>query len=260
MTEVNKMDKFEKHIRQKFQERKIPPSPKAWEQINEALGEEKRSQNRRPLFWTAGIAAGLLAVVALSINFWNTTDMQPPENKIVDGTSENELKKEMVTPIMEIVQEEPNTPTPSDENTIPVVEKEQSEFPSDTGFSGTLQSTSGVVENRLETKGLRSSVVVGTEKAIDAKIEDKLNEVLAQVTAMEDSKITVTDAEIDSLLLAAQQELLLDNVLQENGKVDAMALLNEVEVELLDDQRNPLFLKLKEGFFKLRTAVADRNN
>ena len=257
---MNTMEKFEKHIRQKFQEREISPSPKAWEQINEALGEEKRSQNKRPLFWTVGIAAGLLAVVTLSINFWNAKDTQPAENTIVEGTSENEAEKEVVTPLMEIAQEEPNPPTPSEENTIPVVEKEQLEFTSDTGFSGKPKNTSGVVENQQETIGLQSSAIVGAEKVIDTKIQNKLNEVLAQVTAMEESKITVTDAEIDSLLLAAQHELLLDKVMQEDGKVDAMALLNEVEEELDQTFRDQLFDTLKEGFFKLRTAVADRNN
>ena len=101
---------------------------------------------------------------------------------------------------------------------------------------------------------------ISSGEVTDLDITNKLEEVLAQVNTMEDNSIAVSDEEIDSLLMAAQKELLAGKAFEENGKVDAMALLNEVELELYDDERNPLFIRLKEGFFRLRTAVADRNN
>ena len=70
----------------------------------------------------------------------------------------------------------------------------------------------------------------------------------------------ITDAEIDSLLRAAQQELFTDKILNSEGKVDAMALLTEVEEELDDSFRDQIFEALKQGYLKVRTAVADRNN
>ena len=257
---MKKMDKLEKHISQKFREREMPPSSKAWERIDKTLGVEKPPQSKRPLFWTVGVAAGLLVVVTLSISYWSTKETESQENIIVEGASENQVKKEVVTPATVAGQEEFDTPIPPNENATLVVEKEQQELTSDTAFSKTYHDKSGIAENQLETKSPGLGEIVGTENRVNAKIEDKLNEVLAQVTAMEDSQIAVTDAEIDSLLLAAQQELLLDKVMQENGKVDAMALLNEVEEELDQTFRDQLFDTLKEGFFKLRTAVADRNN
>ena len=42
--------------------------------------------------------------------------------------------------------------------------------------------------------------------------------------------------------------------------VDAMALLAEAETEMDQTFREQLFIKLKNGFNKVRTAVADRNN
>jgi len=39
-----------------------------------------------------------------------------------------------------------------------------------------------------------------------------------------------------------------------------MALLTEVEGELDQSFRDQIFEKLKSGFLKVRTAVADRNN
>ena len=254
------MNKLEKHIRQKFRERELPPSPKAWQRINDTMGEEKRPQNRRPLFWTVGIAAGFLVTITLSIGYWSSKDTHEIKHEMVEGTTQEEVKEEGITPTPNITQEEFNTPIRSKGNTAVVVDAEQLELNSDTSFSNTLHNRSSIVENQKQAISPLEPEVKRIENVVDAKIEDKLNEVLAQVIAMEDSKITVTDAEIDSLLLAAQQELLMEKVIQENGKVDAIALLNEVEEELDQSFRDQLFDTLKEGFFKLRTAVADRNN
>ena len=94
----------------------------------------------------------------------------------------------------------------------------------------------------------------------DAIIAEKLDAVIAKVSSMEADNALVSDAEVDSLLRIAQQEILTDKIWQQDGKVDAMALLNEVEGELDKTFRDQLFEKLKDGFFKVRTAVADRNN
>ncbi|CAN0604335.1 unnamed protein product, partial [Ectocarpus sp. 12 AP-2014] len=71
---------------------------------------------------------------------------------------------------------------------------------------------------------------------------------------------TVTDAEVDSLLTRAQDEILRDKIFNKDKSVDAMALLTEVEDELDKSFRDQIFDSLKAGFIKVRTAVADRNN
>jgi UDP-N-acetylglucosamine pyrophosphorylase len=97
-------------------------------------------------------------------------------------------------------------------------------------------------------------------KSQDFMINQKVNEVLATVINLESEAIQVSEAEVDSLLRAAQFDILKEKVFQDNGKVDAMALLSEVETELDQTFRDKIFTKLKEGLFKARTAVADRNN
>ncbi len=255
------MDKFEKHIREKFQEREISPSSKAWGKIAEAMGEEKRPQNRTRLFWSVGVAASLLLVITLSLNYWNTTDQQPQENKVVEASVEDEIKQEEETgPVVITDQKEERTTISPKEDTGLAFEKDQSVVNPDSQFPKVIENPSDIGDNEREMQSPLTSEIAVVESGITTKIEDKLNEVLATVTALENNKIEVTDAEIDSLLMAAQQELLLDKVIQKNGKVDAMALLNEVEEELDQSFRDQLFDTLKEGFFKLRTAVADRNN
>ena len=89
----------------------------------------------------------------------------------------------------------------------------------------------------------------------------KANEVLEQVTFLEQkNEIEITDAEVDSLLRNAQEEILNEKRFTLDGKVDAMALLTEVEDELDASFRGQIFEALKGSYLKLRTAVADRNN
>ena len=83
---------------------------------------------------------------------------------------------------------------------------------------------------------------------------------LAAVLHLENESIQVTDAEVDSLLRVAQFDILKEKVFQDNGKVDAMALLIEVEDEIDQSFRDRIFKKLKDGLFKARTAIANRNN
>ena len=93
----------------------------------------------------------------------------------------------------------------------------------------------------------------------DPLLDDKVNEVLNQVILMEEDKIAVTDAEVDSLLRNAQRELITNNQFTDQYGVNAADLLAGVEEELDQSFRDQVFEKLKQGFVKVRTAVADRN-
>lgn len=244
---------MEKHIRNKLNTRELPPSPSSWERISAELGDEKE-KDRGTTIWRYAIAASFIGVLFLSI--WFFTDqragLQPnpsqvvEQNKVqgptgtIDGKEEHLQQKEVP---MTIAQKEVKNDKSKGktETNIGVQEEKQS------------QGIALIDDRPMEQEPLES--LKDSEKVI----ANKLEEVLAQVSQME-NRGDVSDQEIDSLLMAAQRELLTNEVFSEAGKVDAMALLNEVELELYDDQRNPLFMKLKEGFFKLRTAVADRNN
>ena len=83
--------------------------------------------------------------------------------------------------------------------------------------------------------------------------------IVAQLDVLEQYS-AVTDAEVDSLLKRAQDEILRDKLFNTDKSVDAMALLTEVEGELDQSFRDQIFNSLKASFIKVRTAVADRNN
>ncbi len=241
------MDKLEKHIKNQLRNREISPSPEAWGRIAKELGSEKNTSPKSTYWWA--IAAGVIGLIMLSIGFFGTENTVeiPSGTIVVKGDNKEE------TP--EISEEEGamiNPVKPQKELVLEVPLTEQLE-PEPENFDKTIQ----VAQNEAPSN---KEPFKDVAEVTDLAITNKLEEVLAQVNSMEENSIAVSDKEIDSLLMAAQKELLVQKTLGDNGKVDAMALLEEVELELYDDERNPLFIKLKEGFFRLRTAVADRDN
>ena len=91
-------------------------------------------------------------------------------------------------------------------------------------------------------------------------ISEQLDAVVAQVDAMESEGALVTDAEIDSLLQQAQEAIAQKRRVTSEGRVDAMALLDQAEFELDRSFREDIFEKLKSGFNKVRLAMAHKND
>ena len=178
------------------------------------------------------------------------------------------------------------TPILSETN-IQVVEYEKEIFEKAADYSETKTQrnavkvvlTEGIVEENMESNVVKTKVEVLEKEALsetlvavpnevqvplrDASVEiinTKLLQVLAQVDVLEQDNEELTDAEVDALLRSAQEEILTDKLFRDNHSIDAMALLSEVEGELDKSFRDQIFESLKSGFFKVRTAVADRNN
>jgi hypothetical protein len=95
-----------------------------------------------------------------------------------------------------------------------------------------------------------------TERLIDKKI----NEVIAQVNRLEVGDEALSDQEVEALLVQAQNEVLEDELFRPDNSIDANALLSQVESELNQSFRDQIFDRLRTGFNKARTALADRNN
>ena len=242
-------NKFEKHIKNRLQEREIKPSDDAWSRISDQLNTPKKSR-KNDFFWY-GIAAGFIGIVIVSVLFFrsqeHTVEIVETEEKI---SKDKQITLDPISKKSEdySTQTEEAVVVSSDEN-IKTIEE-----PVDLNTNETGIATAVVTEESFTT--IDKTVDQDSEKLIDSKIA----EVIAQVASLESDNKTVTDAEVDSLLRKAQKEILTEKLFQKEGKVDAMALLTEVEGELDQSFRDQIFNKLKAGFVKVRTAVADRNN
>lgn len=244
-------NKFEKHIREQLQNRKIRPSAGAWEKVSHQLEAEAKPKTNR--FFRAGIAAGFIGL--LMVTTWYFNGMQPKSLPEMESVSTQEKKIDAQDRKSSAAKEIENGKVKevlvNSENKAPLlINMGQAK--------ATLPSSTEDIEP-VGNIGLRESEVRVVEK-VDP-IEIKVADVLAQIEVIErEQSIVMTDAEVDSLLLNAQSELMAERMFPKTNNVDPKTLLTTVEEELDQSFRDQIFEKLKIGFEKVRTAVAQRNN
>ncbi len=244
------VDKFEKHIKKHLKEREISPSERAWDTLSEQLPKAGAKKKNKFLWYS--VAAAFIGVLIVSTLY----------------VKRNQAPTEMPIEVVEKSQEI-NVPENDRDVMVPMKEEDKlvvvkkSEIKKAKAPIEVLSKTAikdepkfAVLDKDKITNESSDMVKTKTEELIDAKIA----ELATQVQFLEGADIQVTDAEVDSLLRKAQREILADKIFNEKGKVDAMALLDEVENELDQTFREQIFESLKTGFLKVRTAVADRNN
>jgi hypothetical protein len=246
------MDKLEKHIKEKLEERTIAPSPGAWDKIASQLDAEPKKKGSK---WQVyAMAASFVGILLLSMLFMNKEEAIPEIQVVEEKVDQidTEKKNETQSPRQELTKT-----LPVQEETK-VVNSDLEPMPEENpkGFTDELPISQPVLAQE-ETKQLEQDKLI---KESDALITQKVEEVVAQVQHMEGLNRGVSDAEVDSLLREAQKQIMADKLFPKNGSVDAMSLLAEVEDELDESFRDQIFDALKEGYLKLRTAVADRNN
>ncbi len=248
-------NKFEKHIKKQLKAREIRPSANAWEKLAEKLDDSPVPSKGRNIFWY-GIAASLIGLLVVSVLFF--TSENPNANtgiEVVNVEPEQNLKtetissEEIVNTSDEVVAERSPERSLSRED-VAREPKGQTHVPKskDVLIQEVETTATTSVEKKLRPEDLKQEIIT-----------TKVMEIVAAVDSLEQNNTALTNAEVDKLLRDAQAEILRDKLFDQNGSVDAMALLSEVEIELDQSFRDEIFDSLKSGFLKLRTAVADRN-
>jgi len=246
-------DKFEKHIKSQFKDREIQPSENAWEKISSELNSD--TSKKKSVYLWMGIAASVMVLIGIALFYFNgSDDVNEIQFEVVDTDNKEALEGKIKTESVPFLEKEPEAVVKND------VEKINS------GVAKKQESIKNkeiiTVEDEIEVASVERIVLEkkGDELEIsDDIINTKVAGIIAQLDVLEQYS-TVTDAEVDSLLKRAQQEILQEKIFKTDKSVDAMALLTEVEDELDQSFRNQIFNSLKASFIKVRTAVADRNN
>lgn len=259
--------KFEEYMKEQLEERKISPSAKNWEILNAKLNAangQKTKSNKRTFVTIAASVLLLLGLLPFVHNFNNKKT-----NVIVfsnTNTEENIIDKELK---LEEVLDQKSVAS------VKVKEEEQKEE-EERELVVQNSKTQSVKINKPKAESLaKNSVQLTTSKKIEKpqnikveseqslfeqSIEKKAADLLAQIHEKESLNIEVTEAEIDELLKKAQWEITQSQQLKHQKSIDAMALLNEVETELDENFRERVFDALKTSLYKLKTAVAQRDN
>lgn len=237
--------KFEKKIKEIFDAREIEPSGDAWEKVASQLASSPVKRSLRPWhYWVAASIAFIVFVVGWSVR----KSGQPVMDEI---------------PLVE----QQKLPEPLDQPlAVPVAERQAKISPVATEDGKPGQQVYETIVSPIEEPEFAAvqepepPAVLQPEATGDKLFDEKISEVLAQVGELEATKEGVSEAEVDSLLRAAQGVLLANEEFQKEARLNGASLLAEVEGELEESFRDRVFEKLKRGFIKVRTAVADRNN
>lgn len=246
--------KLEDDIREKLEERELKPSNNAWEKLEMRLDAQQPRKKSYVWFY---VAASLVGIAFLSSVFvYNNsvsseiqivqTNVKGKSSEIEQVLMENNIEEE-TSKKQEIKPEEKSTiilkPTISKKSAIEK-KKERTQ-----------------IATNVSTESEKASIETQNTEILEEEIifKNKVEEVVAQIQNLESSSEEVMLEEVESLLENARREVQLNRILHSN-KVDAMALLKDVEWELEKSFRDKVFDALGDGFQKIRTAYLERNN
>ncbi|RFN59776.1 hypothetical protein [Marixanthomonas ophiurae] len=258
-------NKFEENIREKLQEREIQPSNDAWEKLNARLGKPEKKKSY--VLWYA-VAASLVSILVIGAFFIKDDVTSASQNLVKTPTNKEKIDVEKQP---EFIPQEINSEEIAAEENIKIEQKKKQQVPNKQLANQKTQLKQAVevssekeeaiakTETNLEEQSIPKGKVV--DKTNGRFFENKVNEVVAQVKEIQSKNHEVTPEEINALLANAQRDIKTRQILNpETQKVDAAALLLDVELELERSFREKVFDALGDGFNKVRTAVVERNN
>ncbi len=231
----------EKKIKEVLDERTIAPSENAWGHIEAQLGAstEKVKQG----YWVYGIAAGFIGILMVSIFFRSESGTEVVPIEQVVKVTEYPLEE------ADIVETK---------NSLETLAEDQEEMEDAAVFPGNKAMRNMTPLQLAQQSEPKEEQVVEDYVSLE-KVDTKIAAVLTEVALLEQTQGSISDATVDSLLRTAQMELLGERMVGTSQSVDALALLSDVEDELNKSLRDQLFEKLKDGYVKVRTAIAYRN-
>ena len=240
---------FEKNIQDKLRDREIRPSDDAWDKIASRLGKEKAGRrSRRPWIYLAAAAIALLFGLR-----WAFTPQQPEleELPLVVNPQEPVDTVETQAPQLKIVKEPKEVQTKSTPVRMAALPEARPESLETTNERKALQS---------EGEGAVAFSDVPDTTGLEQRIATQIDKVVERFAVLESDGVSASDSEIDSLLREAQMAIIAGTKPVATDSVDAMALLDEAELELDRTFRETLFDKLKTGVNQVRVAMANRDN
>lgn len=243
--------KFEDDFREKLEQRSIKPSSGAWEKLSHRLeAEEKPAQ--KISYWWIGLAASIIGVAFFAFQYF------------VSNPQENDTIPNVIVDAPEIIEQEAQQLKPNQEaSEVTIAEEHKVE-------KSNLEPSKSKLEPIIPYK--QSVAVIDhvneeKEKAFIKKPENisietaKAEAVAKAIYELDKANNGVSNQTIDSLLKAAQREILLDKMKNEDPiAINAALLLQEVEYELDESFREKVFKTLKKSYGTVKSALAQRND
>lgn len=254
--------KLEDNIREKFETREIKPSAEVWKKLEEKLDSAQPKKKGKVFYYAAASLVGILILTSVFI----TRNGLDVNNKVVEEKiqlNQTELQTEIVPEKInseEIVSEDKNSEKlNSEEKQKSNSEEVKAIPPIKSSIDEKIESKetiANISNKEMKKPVIKENLTISEEEKI---ISDKVNEVVSSVKKLQENNTEVTITEVEKLLNNARRDIQAQRILN-NPKVDATALLRDVEWELDKSFRDKVFEALGEGFQKVRTAIAERND
>ncbi len=268
--------KLEDNIREKLEARELKPSADAWKKLEAKL--DGQQPKKKTVLWYY-VAASFVGLLILASVFFNNNDPEA-NNQIVNETTEqnNTISKPEIITNNSIVEEIATEENISEKGEA-IKSKERTKQKANPITPKRLPLKKSEIDKKIESEVIAqvskekkqqsvkdeapiisevsSEVLVKGEK--DKLLNNKVDEVVASVKKLQEDNTEVTAAEVEALLTNAHRDIQSQRILN-TPKVDAAALLQDVEWELEKSFRDKVFDALGEGFQKVRTAVSERND
>lgn len=259
--------KLEDNIREKLEARELKPSADAWKKLEARLDAEQ--PKKKTVLWYY-VAASFVGFLILASVFFSRNNAEVG-NQIVNETIEQKIVEKQPEVIPNNSQSEEIA---SEENHVETVEKiapkketEKKQKPNSDQLKSLPQKKSEVDKKNESVEAIAKVTKVEAEQALKTTLEkeedklfnNKVDEVVASVKKMQENNTEINVTDVEALLNNARREIETQRILN-NPKVDATALLEDVEWELEKSFRDKVFDALGEGFQKVRTAVTERND
>ena len=233
--------------------REVRPREAAWDRLAERLDAEGPARRRpAPRLWMGLAAAGILLLIGLTF-FWQEPVQESFTNPVVETPAEERTApaNQATAPV--------TSPSPMPSRSASPVASRGDEIQEDPPLADTNPSPVEVARQDGGTKP-RAEQLVGTDTSgLATLIDRQLDTLLTRVAALEERQESVSDAQIDSLLREAQEAIARQKPAGTSAPIAPGDLLAQAEEELDQTFREQIFEKLKTGFQRVRTAVADRN-
>ncbi|HLV92845.1 MAG TPA: hypothetical protein VKX34_06960 [Aequorivita sp.] len=248
---------LENNIREKLEDRELKPSLDAWAKLESRL--DKEQPKKKTVIWYY-VAASFIGVLILSAIFFTGTNIDENLKLVDENAKEIHIEKQSEIIVKPLFQERVVV-----EDVDKEIKTKKKPSKDDTKL---IPSKASAVDRQILKGEVIAEVSETTQEALSVKayiknenqlLDEKASEVALQIRSLQDTNAEVTIEEVEALLENARRDIQAQRVLK-SQKVDAMALLEEVEWELDKSFRDKVFDALGEGFHRLRTAISQRNN
>ncbi|WP_418512819.1 hypothetical protein [Corallibacter sp.] len=263
--------KFEEELKAKLEQRTIEPSSDAWESLAHKLDNQESNQNKK-VFWWIGIAASVVGVLLVTTMFFNKPENQEVKvidvnNVDVEAKSNGKYSIALEENETEIIEEVPIANKKNTDIVFTAPKKGTQQKEKNSQLDKQRNTISQQVQKRIANVNvteIEETTTIKTNPETSLTPEAlSVQEVVAQIQELKEEKNHVTDAEIDKLLEDAEKKIKKrkhDYYIKKTNKVDATALLQDVEEGIEQSFRDKVFEALKTGYDKVKTAVAERND